>query len=165
MYYGYALLVMGVCVVWIYLCIVTSSWNVDFLFQNEPPESTYKYTTNPLKAPDTPTKIEIEFSQGKPVKVSYSFFPSSQVYMCRGRKITIWVAVFSKFSQISTFFPISAKSLLYFRILSNLHFISEFCQISPPNIQILPNHYSTSLIFHLDTVVTLVTWVCWYFCW
>ncbi|XP_075250682.1 argininosuccinate synthase-like isoform X1 [Convolutriloba macropyga] len=35
----------------------------------EPPKSTYKYTTNPLEAPDMPTKLEIEFSQGIPVKV------------------------------------------------------------------------------------------------
>ena len=35
----------------------------------EPPEEIYKLTVNPLKAPNKPTHIELEFSQGIPVKI------------------------------------------------------------------------------------------------
>jgi argininosuccinate synthase len=36
----------------------------------EPPEEIYKLTTNPLKAPNKPTYIELEFSKGVPTKIN-----------------------------------------------------------------------------------------------
>lgn len=32
-----------------------------------PPEDAYRWTTNPLEAPDTPIEVEIEFEQGRPI--------------------------------------------------------------------------------------------------
>ncbi len=36
----------------------------------EPPEGAYKWTTNPVDAPDKPEEIEIEFEQGRPIALN-----------------------------------------------------------------------------------------------
>lgn len=36
----------------------------------EPPEDAYKWTTNPIDAPDQPEEIEIEFEQGRPIALN-----------------------------------------------------------------------------------------------
>jgi len=41
----------------------------------EPPEEIYKLTVNPLKAPDKPEYVEIDFSKGVPVKVNGKAYP------------------------------------------------------------------------------------------